>query len=142
MKDSLPALSAGKESFTAGRSDAHRVSDGFRFQVAAQPGTQFRDAAGKDVHDAALRPVRLAQQRNQIRMPCVGDSVKLDPRSWMVLNAPTGEYLDDNAKPASIDDLIDFERVLATLPSLVSYMMSFAPTRSAGRCGRSDDAIA
>ena len=47
--------------------------------------------------------------------------VKLDPYSWMVLNAPTGEYLDDKDKPASIDDLIGFDRVLATLPSLVSY---------------------
>ncbi|MGW3993942.1 hypothetical protein ACWEF6_10685 [Amycolatopsis sp. NPDC004772] len=47
--------------------------------------------------------------------------VKLDPYSWMVLNAPTGKYLNDEDKPASIDDLIDFERVLATLPSLVSY---------------------
>lgn len=47
--------------------------------------------------------------------------VKLDPHIWMVLNAPTGEYLDDNDKPASIDDLIGFQRVLATLPALVSY---------------------
>lgn len=47
--------------------------------------------------------------------------VKLDPYSWMVLNAPAGEYLDDKDKPASIDDLIGFDRVLATLPSLVSY---------------------
>ncbi|HET8670204.1 MAG TPA: hypothetical protein VFM05_06100, partial [Candidatus Saccharimonadales bacterium] len=47
--------------------------------------------------------------------------VKLDPYSWMVLNVPTGEYLDDNNKPASIHDLIGFERILATLPSLVSY---------------------
>lgn len=47
--------------------------------------------------------------------------VKLDPHCWMVLNVPTGEYLDDNDRPASIDDLIGFGRVLATLPSLVSY---------------------
>lgn len=47
--------------------------------------------------------------------------VKLDPYSWMVLNVPTGEYLDSGDMPASIDDLIGFERVLATLPSLVSY---------------------
>lgn len=44
--------------------------------------------------------------------------VKLDPYSWMVLNAPTGEYLNDKDKPASIDDLIGFDRILATLPSL------------------------
>lgn len=46
--------------------------------------------------------------------------VKLDPGTWMVLNVPTGEYVDNSAFPKS-DDLIGLQRILATLPSLISH---------------------
>jgi hypothetical protein len=47
--------------------------------------------------------------------------VKLDPHCHMVLNVPTGQYLNDPEKPCEASDLIGLERILATLPSLVSY---------------------
>lgn len=46
--------------------------------------------------------------------------VKLDPGMCMVLNVPTGLYLDDVDRPNQ-DDLIGLQRILATLPSLVSH---------------------
>lgn len=45
--------------------------------------------------------------------------VKLDPGTYMVLNVPTGNYVDDPDFPTSTD-LIGLPRILATLPSLVS----------------------
>jgi hypothetical protein len=46
--------------------------------------------------------------------------VKLDPGAYMVLNIPTGEYLNEQERPVA-DDLIGLPRILATLPSLVSH---------------------
>lgn len=45
--------------------------------------------------------------------------VKVDPGAYMVLNIPTGLYLDDISRPTR-DDLIGLDRILATVPSLVS----------------------
>jgi hypothetical protein len=38
----------------------------------------------------------------------------------MVLNIPTGEYLDDISKPTK-QELIGLERIIATIPSIVSH---------------------
>lgn len=46
--------------------------------------------------------------------------VKLDPGSYMVLNIPTGAYIDGPGRPAA-PDLIGLARILATLPSIVSH---------------------
>lgn len=46
--------------------------------------------------------------------------VKLDPGTSMVLNAPTGRYIDAGARP-NADDVIGLPRILATLGSLVSH---------------------
>lgn len=46
--------------------------------------------------------------------------VKLDPGMCMVLNVPTGQYLDAVDRPVE-NDLIGWQRILATLPSLVSH---------------------
>lgn len=46
--------------------------------------------------------------------------VKIDPGTFMVLNVPTGEYDDSNSFPDA-KDLIGLDRILATLPSLVSH---------------------
>ena len=46
--------------------------------------------------------------------------VKLDPGTCMVLNVPTGEYLNDAERPHTTD-LIGLYRILATLPSLISH---------------------
>lgn len=46
--------------------------------------------------------------------------VKLDPGAYMVLNVPTGDYLNDEDRPTATD-LIGLQRILATLPSLVSH---------------------
>lgn len=46
--------------------------------------------------------------------------VKIDPGAYMVLNVPTGEYLNEHERPIT-DDLIGLPRILATLPSLVSH---------------------
>jgi len=46
--------------------------------------------------------------------------VKLDPGSAIVLNIPTGEYIDAGDRP-EVDDLIGLSRILATLPSLISH---------------------
>jgi hypothetical protein len=46
--------------------------------------------------------------------------VKLDPGSYMVLNIPTGDYLNEQHRPNTAD-LIGVPRILATLPSLVSH---------------------
>jgi hypothetical protein len=46
--------------------------------------------------------------------------VKLDPGTYMVLNVPTGDYNGDPMFPAE-SNLIGLERILATLPNLVSH---------------------
>lgn len=46
--------------------------------------------------------------------------LKLDPATYMVLNVPTGDYLDDTSMPTK-DQMIGLARILATLPSLVSH---------------------
>lgn len=45
--------------------------------------------------------------------------LKLDPNTYLVINVPTGEYKDDLNYP-SIQDLIGIDRIMATLPSLIS----------------------
>ncbi|MDB5201351.1 MAG: hypothetical protein JWQ27_760 [Ferruginibacter sp.] len=45
--------------------------------------------------------------------------VKIDPGTYMVLNVPTGIYVDDGSFPLATD-LIGVERILATLPEIVS----------------------
>lgn len=45
---------------------------------------------------------------------------KFDPGAFMVLNIPTGDYLNDEVRPTA-DDLIGLKRILATLPSLISH---------------------
>jgi hypothetical protein len=45
--------------------------------------------------------------------------VKLDPSAYMVLNVPTGHYVDDSQFPGP-ENLIGLPRILATIPSLVS----------------------
>jgi hypothetical protein len=45
--------------------------------------------------------------------------VKLDPATWMVLSVPTGDYCDRGDFPTPAD-LIGLDRILATLPGLVS----------------------
>lgn len=46
--------------------------------------------------------------------------VKIDPGAFMVLNMPTGNYVSAAAFPKS-EDLIGLDRVLRTLPTLVSH---------------------
>lgn len=46
--------------------------------------------------------------------------LKIDPGTYMVLNVPTGEYLDDVSMPTKVQ-LIGLQRIIATLPSLVSH---------------------
>ena len=46
--------------------------------------------------------------------------LKLDPGTYLVLNIPTGEYLDNATMPTDVE-LIGLSRILATLPSLVSH---------------------
>jgi hypothetical protein len=45
---------------------------------------------------------------------------KFDPGAYMVLNVPTGTYIDDKDRPIDTD-MIGLPRILATLPSLVSH---------------------
>lgn len=45
--------------------------------------------------------------------------VKLEPNVSLVLNVPTGEYVDDSQFPNQTD-LLGFGRIMATLPSLIS----------------------
>ncbi|WP_079508823.1 hypothetical protein [Mesobacillus jeotgali] len=46
--------------------------------------------------------------------------VKVDPNSYLVLNVPTGEYKDSKDYPQS-SNLIGLNRILATLPELISH---------------------
>jgi hypothetical protein len=45
--------------------------------------------------------------------------LKLDPGTYLVLNIPTGAYNPDPSFPRA-EDLIGMERILATLPNLIS----------------------
>ena len=47
--------------------------------------------------------------------------VKLDPHTALALSVPTGEYDPNPEFPAVIDDFIGLDRILATLPSLLSH---------------------
>ncbi|MEY8755751.1 hypothetical protein AB9M93_14930 [Peribacillus frigoritolerans] len=47
--------------------------------------------------------------------------VKFDPNTFMVLNIPTGEYNEAGSFPNSSGSLIGFERIMATLPELISH---------------------
>jgi hypothetical protein len=47
--------------------------------------------------------------------------VKLDPYTHMVLSVPTGAYHPDPDFPAAMADFIGLDRILATLPSLLSH---------------------
>jgi hypothetical protein len=46
--------------------------------------------------------------------------VKVDPGAYMVINVPTGQYNDAKTFPQA-SDLLGFDRVLTTLPTLVSH---------------------
>jgi hypothetical protein len=46
--------------------------------------------------------------------------IKLDPGIYMVLNVPTGNYVNEHDRPI-LDDFIGLARILATIPSLVSH---------------------
>ncbi|GAA6142749.1 hypothetical protein [Hydrogenophaga sp. 5NK40-0174] len=46
--------------------------------------------------------------------------VKVDPGAYMVLNVPTGNYFPADDRPLA-GDLIGLDRILATLPALVSH---------------------
>jgi hypothetical protein len=46
--------------------------------------------------------------------------VKIDPGAFLVLNVPTGEYVARGSFPKP-DDLIGLERILRTIPTLVSH---------------------
>jgi hypothetical protein len=47
--------------------------------------------------------------------------VKLDPFHQMVISVPTGAYSEAEDFPNQISDFIGLDRILATLPSLISY---------------------
>jgi len=47
--------------------------------------------------------------------------VKLDPYHSMVLSVPTGQYVQRPDFPTVKEDLIGFDRIMATLPTLVSH---------------------
>ncbi len=46
--------------------------------------------------------------------------VKLDPGASLVINAPTGNYIDEENRPVS-EDIIGLARILSTLPSITSH---------------------
>lgn len=54
--------------------------------------------------------------------------VKLDPYTSVVLSVPTGAYSEAPDFPNDISELIGFDRILATLPSLISYQNENALT--------------
>jgi len=47
--------------------------------------------------------------------------LKLNPYHAAVISVPTGQYLDGPEHPTGPDELIGFERILATLPAFVSH---------------------
>jgi hypothetical protein len=46
--------------------------------------------------------------------------VKLNPHHHMVISVPVGLYIEDENSPSKKEDLIGFDRIMATLPSLIS----------------------
>ncbi len=46
--------------------------------------------------------------------------LKIDPGTYMVLNIPTGEYLDNVSMPTK-EQIVGLSRIIVTLPSLVSH---------------------
>lgn len=48
--------------------------------------------------------------------------VRLDPSFALALNVPTGEFLRREAAPSDPADFIGLDRIVATLPHLVSYL--------------------
>jgi hypothetical protein len=54
--------------------------------------------------------------------------VKLDPYISMALSVPTGEYNPNQDFPATMNDFIGLDRILVTLPALVSYQHEGALT--------------
>src|SRR5690606_30898524 len=46
--------------------------------------------------------------------------VKVDPGTSLVLNVPTGDYQDDLAFPKK-EDLIGINKILATIPKIISH---------------------
>jgi hypothetical protein len=48
--------------------------------------------------------------------------VRLDPTFALVVNIPTGRYLDTPEQPSRPEDFIGLERIIATLPHLISYL--------------------
>lgn len=50
---------------------------------------------------------------------------KLDPGTYMVLNMPTGNYLSDEKMPTD-NEIIGLNRILATLPDLISHKFTGA----------------
>jgi hypothetical protein len=69
----------------------------------------------KEVHRRAKRANPYGERTNW------GEKLylKLDPRTKLVLNVPTGDYKPDNEFPSS-RDMIGLKRILATIPSLIS----------------------
>lgn len=49
--------------------------------------------------------------------------VKYDPTTFLVLNIPTGFYLDLKDAPG-VNDLIGLDNILATLPQIISHRYS------------------
>jgi hypothetical protein len=47
--------------------------------------------------------------------------LKQSPHHLFVLNIPTGQYLDDDDKPNCKEDLIGIDRIMATIPKMISY---------------------
>lgn len=51
--------------------------------------------------------------------------LKLDPGTYLVLNVPTGDYLNNDKMPTD-NELIGLPRILATLPELISHKFTGA----------------
>ncbi len=82
-----------------------------------------RPAVAVLTHDFVRREVqRMPERANPYGLKTNwGEKVylKLDPATFMVLSVPTGDYCERGDFPAPTD-LIGFDRILATLPELVS----------------------
>jgi hypothetical protein len=48
--------------------------------------------------------------------------VRLDPSFALVINVPTGAFLNHQDRPSGPEDLMGLHRIIATLPHLVSYL--------------------
>lgn len=47
--------------------------------------------------------------------------IKLNPHHHMVISVPIGQYIEEDHFPSKKEELIGFDRIMATLPSLISY---------------------